>query len=67
MTFREYYADQFRLVPEVWTIAKKHRKPLAFIVTILTLLCPLVIHTMYLYDTVKMKIDKRYRKEENKC
>lgn len=64
MTFRKYYADQFRLVPEVWRIAKKHSKPLAFIATMLTLLCPHVIYTMYLYDTGKMEIDERYKKEK---
>lgn len=64
MTFIEYYTDQFRLVPEVWKIAKKRRKPLYLIATMIMLLSPLVIYTMYLYDTGKMEIDERYKGEK---
>lgn len=65
MTFREYYADQFRAVPKILRIAKKHRKPFSFIFIILVLLCPIAIYTVYLYETGKIKPNDR--KEENKC
>ena len=63
LTFKEYYIEQFRDVPKIWKIAKRHKKYFAFFATVLTLLNPWIIHTMYLYDTGLMEIDRRYQKK----
>ena len=55
MTFRKYYADQFKQVPVIISLEKWYKKPLAFIVTMLVLLCPLAVYVMYLYDSGKIK------------
>ena len=64
ITFRKYYIEQFKEVPKVWKHAKKHKKYVAFFVTLTILLNPVVIVMMYLYDTGLMKIDKRYQKHD---
>ena len=64
ITFRRYYIDQFKEVPKVWKLAKKHKKYGAFFVTLIILFNPMVIAMMYLYDTGLMKIDKRYQKND---
>lgn len=65
MTFRKYYSDQFRLVPEIWREVKKDRKPFTFIFIMLVLLCPIAIYTMYLYDMRKMKKMSGTRRKSN--
>ena len=66
MTFIEYYIEQFKELPFIWKEAKKDNRRLAFWVTSLLLLFPIAIYMMYLYDTGKMKVDRRYiKKEEN--
>lgn len=64
MTFIEYYIEQFKELPFIWKEAKKDNKRLAFLVTSLLLLFPIAIYMMYLYDTGKMKVDRRYTKKE---
>ena len=64
ITLRKYYIAQFKQVPKVWKHAKKHKKYVAFFVTLTILLNPVVIVMMYLYDTGLMKIDKRYQKND---
>lgn len=69
MTFREYYADQFRRLPECLRLVANANIPpwkkcLAFLNSASLLLFPRAMYVMYLYDTGKMKIDKRYKKEE---
>ena len=66
MTFIEYYIEQFKELPFIWKEAKKDNRRLSFLVTSLLLLFPIAIYMMYLYDTGKMKVDRRYaKKEEN--
>lgn len=66
MSFREYYIEQFKELPFIWKEAKKDNRRLAFLLTSLLLLFPIAIYMMYLYDTEKMKVDRRYtKKEEN--
>lgn len=66
MTFIEYYIEQFKELPFIWKEAKKDNKRLAFLLSSLLLLFPIAIYMMYLYDTGKMKVDRRYtKKEEN--
>lgn len=60
ISFKKYYLQQFKDVSVCWKLAKKHKKYGAFILSVLTLLSPNVIHTMWLYDTGQMKIDKRF-------
>ena len=59
ISFKKYYLQQFKDVSVCWKLAKKHKKYGAFILSVLTLLSPNVIYTMWLYDTGQMKIDKR--------
>ena len=66
MTFREYYADQFRRLPECLRLVANANLPLwkkciAFLTSASLLLFPRAMYVMYLYDTGKMEIDKRYR------
>ena len=66
MSFREYYIEQFKELPFIWKEAKRDNRRLAFWLTSLLLLFPIAIYMMYLYDTGKMKVDRRYtKKEEN--
>lgn len=64
ITFRKYYIQQFKEVPIVWKLARKHKKYLGFVLTFFTLFNPAVIYTMYLYDTGKIQVDKRFREKE---
>lgn len=64
ITFRRYYIDQFKEVPKVWKLAKKHKKYGAFFVTLIILFNPTVIAMMYLYDTGLLKVDRRYEKND---
>lgn len=64
ITFIEYYIDQFKEVPKVWKLAKKHKKYGAFFVALIILFNPIVIAMMYLYDTGLLKVDKRYEKND---
>ena len=66
LTFKEYYKQQFKDIPKVWKLARKHKKYFAFFVTLITLFSPLAIHTMYLYDTGLIKADKRFLPEVKK-
>ena len=63
ISFKKYYLQQFKDVSVCWKLAKKHKKYGAFILSVLTLLSPNVIYTMWLYDTGQMKIDKRFYKK----
>ena len=58
ISFKKYYLQQFKDVPACWKLAKKHKKYGAFILSVLNLLSPNVICTMWLYDTGLMEIDK---------
>ena len=64
MTFIEYYIEQFKELPFIWKEAKKDNRRLAFLLSSLLLLFPIAIYMMYLYDTGKMKVDRRYTKKE---
>lgn len=69
MTFREYYADQFRRLPECLRLLANASLPLwkkclGFLNSASLLLFPRAMYVMYLYDTGKMKIDERYKKQE---
>ena len=59
ISFKKYYLQQFKDVPIIWKLAKKNKQYGAFILTVLLLLSPMAIFTMWLYDTGLMKIDKR--------
>lgn len=66
MTFRKYYADQFRRLPECFKIAARAKCPpwkkfIAFLTSVSLLLFPMAIYVMYLYDTGRVKIDERYK------
>ena len=61
MKFGEYYIEQLKEIPLVWKLARANAKYFAFATTVLQLLNPAVIHTMYLYDTGRLKVDKRYQ------
>ena len=63
ISFKKYYFQQFKDIPICWKLAKKYKKYAAFICNILWLLSPMVIYTMWLYDTGQMKIDKRFYKK----
>ena len=54
-------AEQLKEIPLVWKLARANAKYFAFATTVLQLLNPAVIHTMYLYDTGRLKVDKRYQ------
>jgi hypothetical protein len=58
ISFKKYYLQQFKDVPVIWKLAKKHRKYGAFISSVFLLLSPMAILTMWLYDTGLMEIDK---------
>ena len=64
MTFKQYYKAQFKDVPRVWQLAKKHKKYFAFFLTMLMLLNPFCMYVMWLYDTGRMKIDNRFMGED---
>lgn len=63
ISFKKYYFQQFKNVPAIWKLAKKDKNYAAFICSILWLLSPMAIYVMWLYDTVQMKIDKRFHKK----
>ena len=58
ISFKKYYFQQFKDIPTCWKLAKKYKKYAAFICSILWLLSPMAICTMWLYDTGQMKIDE---------
>jgi hypothetical protein len=64
ITFRQYYKEQFKDMKIIWKLAKKNKKYFALFCSIFTLFNPWVIHTMYLYDTGLMKVDKRFKEIE---
>lgn len=66
MTFLEYYKQQFKDIKEMWALARKKKKWLAFVTTFFCLFNPCIIYTMYLYDTGAMEIDKRFYKKGKK-
>ena len=66
ITFREYYKQQFKDMKIIWKLARKHKKYFALVCTIFTLFNPWIIHTMYLYDTGLMKVDKRFKEIKEK-
>lgn len=63
ISFKKYYFQQFKDIPTCWKLAKKYKNYAAFICSILWLLSPMAICTMWLYDTGQMKIDKRFYKK----
>lgn len=63
ISFKNYYLQQIKDVPEIWKLAKKHKKYKAFLCSVSLLFFPLIIRMMWLYDTGQMKIDKRFYKE----
>lgn len=60
ISFKNYYKQQFKDIPELWKLARKHRKYWAFLRSVSLLFFPLIIRMMLLYDTGQMKIDKRF-------
>lgn len=60
ISFKNYYLQQIKDVPVIWNLAKKHKKYKAFLCSVFLLFFPLVIRTMWLYDTGQMEIDKRF-------
>lgn len=67
ISFLKYYKEQFKDVPKMWRLSKKHKKLavwIAFIFSMLTLFNPFIIHIMWLYDTGRMKIDNRFMGED---
>ena len=60
ISFKKYYLQQFKDIPNCWKLAKIYKNYAAFVCNILWLLSPTVIYTMWLYDTGQMKIDKRF-------
>lgn len=64
ISFLKYYKEQFKDVPKIWRLAKINKAWVAFILTMLTLFNPFIIHTMWLYDTGRMNIDKRFMEDE---
>lgn len=60
ISFKNYYLQQIKDVPEIWKLAKKHKKYKDFLCSVSLLFFPQIICTMWLYDTGKMKIDKRF-------
>lgn len=60
MTFREYYIDQFRIFAFCCRHAKTVRHWQSIAITIPFLFDPLSVYTMYLYDTGKLKVDRKY-------
>lgn len=62
ISFKNYYLWQIKDVPVIWNLAKKHKKYKAFLCSVFLLFFPLVIRTMWLYDTGQMMIDKRFMK-----
>lgn len=63
MTFKEYYIAEFKYIPFLWKRACRERQLRAFWLTVLFALSPLLMYVMYLYDTGKIKVDKRYSQE----
>lgn len=61
ISFKDYYIQQFKDVPEIWKEARKNKKYMAFFLSFVLLFFPLVIKIMWLYDTEQMKIDKRFK------
>lgn len=67
ISFLNYYKEQFKDIPKMWRLLKKHKKLavwIAFIISMLTLFNPFVIHIMWLYDTGRMNIDSRFMEDE---
>lgn len=60
MTFIKYYIEQFKDVPLIWKIAKKNNDMWRFWLTVSLLFFPMAIFMMYLYDTGRIEVDKRY-------
>lgn len=60
ISFKNYYLQQIKDVPEIWELAKKTKKYKAFLCSVSLLFFPLIIRTMWLYDTGQTKIDKRF-------
>lgn len=60
ISFKQYYIRQIKDVPEMWKSAKKIKKYKAFLCSFSLLFFPLIIRTMWLYDTGQMKIDERF-------
>ena len=63
MTFRTYYIAELKYIPILWKRACRERQLRAFWLTVLFALSPLLMYVMYLYDTGKIKVDKRYSQE----
>ena len=63
MTFRTYYIAELKHIPILWKRARRQRQLRAFWLTVLFALSPLLMYVMYLYDTEKIKVDKRYSQE----
>ena len=63
MTFKEYYIAELKHIPFLWKRACRERQLRAFWLTVLFALSPLLMYVMYLYDTGKIKVDKRYSQE----
>lgn len=66
ISFKKYYLQQFKDVPFVWKLAKRHKKYGIFFMSVLPLMFPTVIFTMWLYDTRQIEIDKRFCKKQEK-
>lgn len=66
ISFKDYYIDQFRRIPECWRLAKSKGKRRYFFPAVAILLFPHVVYYMWLYDTGQMKVDPKYgeNKEE---
>lgn len=60
ISFKNYYLQQIKDVPVIWELAKKTKKYKAFLCSVSLLFFPLIIRTMWLYDSGQMKIDKRF-------
>ncbi len=60
MTFTEYYIEQAKDLKLAWKCAKEFKEYRKFFCVLRDFLSPRVVRMMYLYDTGKMKPDKRY-------
>lgn len=66
ISYKNYYLQQFKDIPKMWVMAKKHKKYRGFILAVLLLLFPLVIRIMWLYDTKQIELDKRFNPKVQK-
>ena len=46
ISFKNYYLQQIKDVPEIWKLAKKHKKYKAFLCSVSLLFFPQIICTM---------------------